>query len=58
MSGEYEKDLQRLQKLWNEILSDSEEEPFDGGSSDEYEPDAVSEDFSDEEIPRPKRVKR
>lgn len=58
MSGEYERDLQHLQKLWNEILSDSEEEPFDGGSSDEYEPDTASEDSSDEEIPLPKRVKR
>jgi len=62
MSGYYEKDLAHLQQLWNEILSEEEEnekeEPFEGDSSDEYKPESEIENSSDEEVLRPKRVKR
>lgn len=58
MSGEYEKSQAHLQKLWNEMLSESEEEPFEGGSSDEYNPESESENSSDGEIVQRKRMKR
>lgn len=58
MSGEYERNQAKLQKMWDELLSDSEEEPFDGGSSDEYDPESGSESSSDEDVISHKRLKR
>lgn len=60
MSGSYEKEQEKLEILWNQILSGSEEEPFEAGSSDEYKPrsESCDETSSDEEVLRRKRIKR
>jgi len=36
--GEYEKDQEALQHLWDELMSDEEPEPFLASSSDSYDP--------------------
>lgn len=61
MSGNYEQEQARLLKLWNNILSDEEQsnsEPFEASSSDEYAPDTASTSSSEDNVFRPKRMKK